>query len=667
LWGFSSTILNPYFLAWWMTAGLKLIADVLAYSSTLGVLTAAYLSHVWMDFLRLSLVAWLARAGSFGAPNAARLFQAALALVPAYYGVNFLRESFDLVKMLTKCFCPALANLPLRVRILRSFDVVLLHAPSVYDFRRMEYVHYGPISDVIPSKPIFDMYPAGFFSLASYLEDRGFRVGIFNIAARMVNDKKFEPPRLLRNIEAKVFAIDLHWLVHAHGALELARLVKELKEAPVVLGGFSATYYWREILENHPYVDAVMLGDTTEPCFHSLVEKVERGESDRLDDVCNVAYRDSSGRIRYNGITFVPDFLDDLAPSYETVLKVMVRSGISNSLPWGSFLKHPVTAVMTYRGCPFNCLGCGGSCFTYRAIFKRSRLGVKKPETLVREFREITERLKAPIFFVNDLQVLGRSYIEKLTKLLAEEKSDVEIFFEFFTPPPRSILELFRKAGERVYLQISPESHEESVRMNYGRPYTNSQLLLFVRNAKELSFERLDLYFMVGLPLQTENSVAGLGAFFEQLHGEAAGRLDAFVAPLAPFVDPGSPAFHMPRKYGYRILARSLSEHRQLLLTKRWQCMLNYETEWMDREAIARATYRAVLSLLESKHKLGVIDEDYYKEVKQSVHEAMNGTPSVISDSKETLREDELYPRHSLLRYITPRLIREIVVYKLRD
>jgi len=104
LWGFSSTILNPYFLAWWMTAGLKLIADVLAYSSTLGVLTAAYLSHVWMDFLRLSLVAWLARAGSFGAPNAARLFQAALALVPAYYGVNFLRESFDLVKMLTKMF-----------------------------------------------------------------------------------------------------------------------------------------------------------------------------------------------------------------------------------------------------------------------------------------------------------------------------------------------------------------------------------------------------------------------------------------------------------------------------------------------------------------------------------------------------------------------------------
>jgi B12-binding domain/radical SAM domain protein len=552
------------------------------------------------------------------------------------------------------------------VLVLRSLDVALLHAPSVYDFRKMGYVHYGPISDVIPSKPIFDMYPAGFFSLASYLEERGLRVGIFNIAARMVNDERFDPSSFLKGVEAKVFALDLHWLVHAHGALELARLVKELKGVPVVLGGFSATYYWREILENHPYVDAVVLGDSTEPCFYQLVERVERGELNRLSEVCNTAYRDSSGRIRYNGITYVPETLDELAPNYEAVVKVMVRSGISNSLPWSSFLEHPVTAVITYKGCPLNCLGCGGSSFTYHVVFRRSRPGVKRPETLVREFREITERLRAPIFFVNDLQVLGRSYIEKLTRLLAEENSDVEIFFEFFTPPPRDILELYRRAGERVYLQISPESHEEAVRMNYGRPYTNSQLLHFVRAVRELSFERLDLYFMVGLPLQTEESVTGLGAFFEQLHREAAGILDAFVAPLAPFVDPGSPAFHTPRKYGYRMLARTLSEHRQLLLEKRWYRMLNYETEWMDREAIARATYKAVLSLLDSKHKLGVIGDDYYREVRQSVLAAMSGAPPSIPDSKETLREEELYPKHSLLRYITPKLVREIIVYKLR-
>jgi len=90
--GFSLSALNPYFLAWWMTAGLKLIADILVYSSSLSVLVTAYLAHVWMDFLWLSLMAWLAKEGSLRAPSAARVLQAVLALALVYYGVSFLRE-----------------------------------------------------------------------------------------------------------------------------------------------------------------------------------------------------------------------------------------------------------------------------------------------------------------------------------------------------------------------------------------------------------------------------------------------------------------------------------------------------------------------------------------------------------------------------------------------
>ena len=43
----------------------------------------------------------------------------------------------------------------------RDPDVVLVHAPSVYDFRERS-IFYGPISDVIPSSPVFEMYPVGF-------------------------------------------------------------------------------------------------------------------------------------------------------------------------------------------------------------------------------------------------------------------------------------------------------------------------------------------------------------------------------------------------------------------------------------------------------------------------------------------------------------------------
>ena len=46
-------------------------------------------------------------------------------------------------------------------------DLVLLHAPSVYDFRERS-IMFGPVSDMVPSSPIFEMYPLGFTTMAEY-------------------------------------------------------------------------------------------------------------------------------------------------------------------------------------------------------------------------------------------------------------------------------------------------------------------------------------------------------------------------------------------------------------------------------------------------------------------------------------------------------------------
>ena len=51
---------------------------------------------------------------------------------------------------------------------------------------------YGPISDVIPSTPVFEMYPIGFSSLVEYLAQRGYRTRILNIAYRMLQDKSYD-------------------------------------------------------------------------------------------------------------------------------------------------------------------------------------------------------------------------------------------------------------------------------------------------------------------------------------------------------------------------------------------------------------------------------------------------------------------------------------------
>jgi len=107
-----------------------------------------------------------------------------------------------------------------------AIDLVLLHAPSVYDFRK-KTILYGPVSDLIPPSPVFEMYPIGLTSIAEYLEKAGYRVRIVNLAVRMMRDKKFDAEAMIKKLKAPIFGIDLHWMVHSHGSIEVARLVKK--------------------------------------------------------------------------------------------------------------------------------------------------------------------------------------------------------------------------------------------------------------------------------------------------------------------------------------------------------------------------------------------------------------------------------------------------------
>ncbi|MFA9496115.1 MAG: cobalamin-dependent protein, partial [Candidatus Bathyarchaeota archaeon] len=120
-------------------------------------------------------------------------------------------------------------------------DLVLLHAPSVYDFRKLPAM-YGPISDVVPSTPVFEMYPLGFVSMVGYLEQNGYKARIINLAVKMLKDQRFDAEKFIKKLDAKVFGLDLHWLPHAAGSLDLAEIVKKHHpDAPILLGGLSAS------------------------------------------------------------------------------------------------------------------------------------------------------------------------------------------------------------------------------------------------------------------------------------------------------------------------------------------------------------------------------------------------------------------------------------------
>jgi len=97
------------------------------------------------------------------------------------------------------------------------------------------------------------------------------------------------------------------------------------------------------------------------------------------------------------------------------------------------------------------------------------------------------------------------------------------------------------------------------------------------------------------------------GYLLEKFRGDK--RLSLFIAPLSPFLDPGSLGFEHPERYGYRIRFRSLDEHRQALISPSWKYSLNYETEWMTHQQIADTAYEAILRLTRLKAKYGTISK----------------------------------------------------------
>ena len=255
-----------------------------------------------------------------------------------------------------------------------AVDLVLLHAPSVYDFRQ-KTILYGPVSDLIPPSPAFELYPIGFASLAEYLERAGYRVRIVNLAVRMLRDRNFDAEAMVKRLTAPVFGIDLHWLLHCQGAIEVARLVKQCHpEAKVIFGGLSSSYFYQELME-YPEIDFVMRGDSTEEPLRQFMDCIKRGVEPEA--VPNLVWRDSHGGIRENPFSHVPADLGGVMVNHyaNTVRSVIRYRDLASYAPFKDWTHYPITAVFTCRGCRQNCAICGGSATAFSKFYNISGIG----------------------------------------------------------------------------------------------------------------------------------------------------------------------------------------------------------------------------------------------------------------------------------------------------
>ena len=120
---------------------------------------------------------------------------------------------------------------------------------------------------------------------------------------------------------------------------------------------------------------------------------------------------------------------------------------------------------------------------------------------------------------------------------------------------------------------------------------------------------------MIGLPLQTPQSVLETVDYCGYLFEKFGKKLIPFISPLSPFLDPGSLAFEKPEKFGYKIFYKTLEDHRQALLKPSWKYFLSYETNWMNRDQIVDTTYEAGQKLAKIKYEHGLIEKQTYDNI----------------------------------------------------
>lgn len=116
-------------------------------------------------------------------------------------------------------------------------------------------------------------------------------------------------------------------------------------DAYIIYGGVHPTYFWRDILESEPWVDAIVRGEGEETA-RRLICALESGST--LDAVRGIAFR-RNGAAHATGAAPVIQTLDDYRIGWELIDHARYSY-------WGG--KRAVV-VQFSRGCPHLCTYCG--------------------------------------------------------------------------------------------------------------------------------------------------------------------------------------------------------------------------------------------------------------------------------------------------------------------
>jgi len=73
-------------------------------------------------------------------------------------------------------------------------------------------------------------------------------------------------------------------------------------------------------------------------------------------------------------------------------------------------------------------------------------------------------------------------------------------------------------------------------------------------------------------------------------------------------LDPGSPAYDAPEKYGYKLIYKNLEEYIRGLSQPSWHQWLNYETDLLNKDALVELILSSAEFAIDQREQDGLYD-----------------------------------------------------------
>jgi B12-binding domain/radical SAM domain protein len=483
-----------------------------------------------------------------------------------------------------------------------NYNVIIIHPPAVFGFREKP-VFTGALG-TSAEQIQFNKVPIGMLSIAEYLDRHGFKVMVDNLGDRMVQSRSFDALEHLKSLSAPIIAIGLHFQHHAPGAMEVARLCKEFHPGSmIVMGGLTATRFHEEIIRTYPFVDAVIRAEGEKPLLQ-LVQAFEK--TGTLGDTPNLTYRTGSGEIRSTPLLPASQDLDE----FEYTRFDLIEPKTSIFPPDAP----PRWSLAVCRGCTYNCSICGGSAYSYKTHLGMNRPAFRSPARIIQDIRKLIAQGVRFIGLYQDPRMGGDAYWRELLDGLAGESAGIErLSIDLLAPANEEFIRQVARIGRQVVIHLCPDTGSDEVRKKLGRHYTNAEMMKTIQLCHKYHIP-VTTFFSAGLAGENPENIKETWQLWEELtaldrRSQISGELKVPLGgPISgPIViDPGSPAFDNPEKYGYKLTYRTLEEYIAGLSQPSWHQWLNYETEELDNSGVVDLILSTVAFSIDQREKSGL-------------------------------------------------------------